>query len=55
MIVNKAKTYLSINGKEHLDINVTKLPPTCERNRRFRVNKQMDVDPGDLKTKQMNK
>lgn len=55
MITNKAKKYLSINGKEHLDIKVTKLSPTCERNRRFRVNKQMGVDPGeDLKNKQTN-
>lgn len=29
----------------HLNIKVTKLPPTFERNRRFRVNEQTDVDP----------
>lgn len=53
MIANEAKKYLFINGKEHLDIKVTKLSPTCERNRRFRVNKQTDVEPGeDLKNKQ---
>lgn len=29
----------------HLNIKVAKPPPTFERNRRFRVNEQIDIDP----------
>lgn len=29
----------------HSNIKVTKPPPTFERNRRFRVNGQTDIDP----------
>lgn len=36
----------------HLNIKVTKPPPTFERNRRFRVNEQTDTDPvEDIKKK----
>lgn len=36
----------------HLNIKVAKPPPTFERNRRFRVNGQTDIDPvEDIKKK----
>lgn len=36
----------------HLNTKVTKPPPTFERNRRFRVNEQTDIDPvEDIKKK----
>lgn len=39
----------------HLNIKVTKPPPTFERNRRFRVNEQTDTDPvEDIKKKKKN-
>lgn len=38
----------------HLNIKVTKPPPTFERNRRFRVNEQTDTDPvEDIKKKKI--